>query len=68
MFHARLLKPAIANDPEKFPSREPSCPGPAFEDDDDEYEIEKILDHKVDARRKRKFLVYWLGRPTSDYQ
>jgi hypothetical protein len=67
-FHARLLKPAVPNDPEMFPAREPSRPGPAFDDDDEEYEIEKILDHQVNARGKRKFLVHWVGWPTSDDQ
>jgi hypothetical protein len=66
-FHARLLKPSIANDAEKFPGREPSRPGPAFDDDDEEYEIEKILDHK-DVRGRRKYLVHWLGYPASDDQ
>jgi hypothetical protein len=50
-----------------FPAREPSCPGHAFEDDDEEYEIEKILDH-LDERGKQKYLVHWLGYSTSDDQ
>jgi uncharacterized protein YuzE len=66
-FHARLLKAAVPNDPELFPEREPARPGPAFPDDEDEYEIEKILDHK-DVRGKRRYLVHWLGYPTSDDQ
>jgi hypothetical protein len=66
-FHARLLKAAVPNDPELFPKREPARPGPAFPDDEDEYEVEKILDHK-DVRGKRQYLVHWLGYPTSDDQ
>jgi len=66
-FHARLLKAAVPNDPESFPAREPARPGPAFDDDEEEYEIEKILDHK-EVRGKRRYLVHWLGYPTSDDQ
>jgi hypothetical protein len=66
-FHARLLRPEVANNPELFPNREPARPGPAYDDDDEEYEIEKILDHK-DTRHGREYLVHWLGWPTSDDQ
>ena len=66
-FHTRLLKAAVPNDLELFPKREPARPGPAFPDDEDEYEIERILDHK-DVRGKRRYLVHWLGYPTSDDQ
>jgi hypothetical protein len=45
-FHARLLKAAIPNDPELFPARESTRPGLAFEDNEEEYEIENILDYK----------------------
>jgi len=45
-FYARLLKTAVPNDPELFHTQEPARPDPAFDDDEDEYEIEKILDHK----------------------
>ena len=67
VFHARLIKLAIPNDPKQFPTREPSRPGPAFDDNDEEYEVEKILDHR-DTRRGREFLVHWLGYPSSDDQ
>jgi hypothetical protein len=67
-FHIHLLKAAIPNDPELFPAWESIRPGPAFEDDEEEYEIEKILDHKDTARGKRKYLVYWLEYPTADDQ
>ena len=68
MFHASFLKPATANDPDLFPQREPSLPGPAFDNDDDEYEIEKILDHCNSRHRGREYLVHWLGYPSSDDQ
>jgi hypothetical protein len=45
-FHAYLLKTAIPNDSELFPARELTRPNPAFEDNEEEYEIEKILDYK----------------------
>jgi hypothetical protein len=66
-FHARLLRPEVANDPELFPNREPPRPGPAYEEMDDEYEVEKILDHQ-DTRQGRKYLIHWLGYPKSDDQ
>jgi Chromo (CHRromatin Organisation MOdifier) domain len=56
----------VADGPERFPAREPARPGPAFDGDDEEYKIEKILDH--DNRGKRKYLDHWLGWPTSDDQ
>jgi hypothetical protein len=68
IFHTHLLKVVIPNDPELFPIREPVRPGPIFEDDEEEYEIEKILDHEDTARGKRKYLVYWLGYPIADDQ
>jgi hypothetical protein len=52
IFHIYLLKAVIPNDPELFPTRESTRPGPVFEDDEEEYEIEKILDHKDTARGK----------------
>ena len=46
VFYAKLLKPAILNDPNRFPAREPPRPSPVFENPDgDDYEIEYILDH-----------------------
>ena len=64
VFHARLLKPAMSNDPALFPSREPPRSGPTFPDEE-EYEIEAILDHR-DIRGRREYLVHWLGYPNSD--
>jgi hypothetical protein len=68
IFHIHLLKAVIPNDPELFPIRESIRSDPIFEDDEEEYEIEKILDHKDTAHGKRKYLVYWLGYPTADDQ
>jgi hypothetical protein len=67
VFHARLLKPAVSSDPTQFPNREPPRPGPAFPEDDErdeEYEIERILNHRDD--NGREYLVHWLGWPHSD--
>ena len=40
-----------------------------YDDDDEEeeiYEVEKILDHKVDSRGKRRFFLKWKGYPNED--
>jgi hypothetical protein len=68
MFHANLLKLATANDPKLFLQWEPFRPGPAFDNDNDKYEIEKILDHCDSCRHGHKYLVHWLGYPLSDNQ
>jgi hypothetical protein len=56
-FHARLLKTAIPNDLELFPARELTRLSSAFENNEEEYKIENILDYK-EVRGKRKYLVY----------
>ena len=66
VFHAKLLKPAIPNDPNRFPTREPPRPGPVFENPDgDDYEVEYIRDHR-DTAHGRKYYIHWKGWPTSD--
>ena len=65
VFHARLLKPATLNDPALFPNREPSRPDSVFPEEEEEYEIEAIVDHR-DIRGHREYLVHWLGYPNSD--
>ena len=64
VFHTRLLKPAIPNNPLQFPSRELPCPGPTFPNEE-EYEIEAIFDHPH-IRGRCEYLVHWLGYPNSD--
>ena len=64
VFHARLLKPAIANDPDLFPKREPLRPEPVSPDEE-EYKVEKVLDHR-EVRNEKLYLVHWLGYPDSD--
>jgi len=65
VFHARLLKLATPNNPALFPNREPSRPDPVFPEEEEEYEIEAIVDHR-DIREHREYLVHWLGYPNSD--
>jgi hypothetical protein len=62
-FHAKLLKPFFENDADQFPLREPPRPPPLIPEDE-QYEVEKILDHKESGRgqgRKRMYLVRWAG-------
>ena len=57
-FHARLLKPFIENDTERFPLREPPRPPPVVPEDD-QYEVEAILDHREKGRgqmRRKEYL------------
>ena len=68
VFHAKLLNPAIPNDPERFPTREPPRPSPVFENDDgkgDNYEVEYIRDHRV-TMHGWEYYIHWKGWPTSD--
>jgi len=68
VFHAKLLKLATPNDPERFPAREPPRPGPVFANDDgngDNYEVEYIRDHR-DMAHGREYYIHWKGWPSSD--
>jgi len=68
VFHAKLLKPATPNDPERFPMREPPRPGPVFENSDGNggnYEVEYIHDHRHMAHGQ-EYYIYWKGWPSSD--
>ena len=62
-FHARLLRPAhmMENDP-----RSPSPPPPIlFDNQEPEYEVERVLAHR--KRRKRiQYLVKWTGYPDTE--
>ena len=61
-FHAKLLRPYVANDPEQFPNREPPRPGPVVPDDPEgaQYTVEKLIDHRP-ARNPQQYLVRWEG-------
>jgi len=72
VFHVSLLKPFLGNDDHEFPDRVTSTPpGPVFVDKAgvEYFEVEKILDDKIEVVRGRpvkKWLVKWLGYPESD--
>ena len=68
IFHAKLLKPAMRNDLERFLMREPTRSGPVFENNDgggDNYEVEYIRDHR-DMAQGREYYIHWKGWPSSD--
>jgi len=50
VFHARLLKPPTPNNSTLFPNREPPRPDPVFPEEEEEYEIEAIVDHRDNSR------------------
>ena len=61
VFHAKLLRRYIPNDPKKYPAREPARPPPLVPEDN-QYEVETILDHD----RRRGYLVRWAGYDQSE--
>ena len=65
VFHVSLLHPY--QDPAMFSDRAPIAPPPIpiTIDDAPEYEVEKILDHRV-HRRHLEYLVKWVGYPEYD--
>lgn len=63
VFHISVLEPATPN---TIPERIPDPAPPVEIDGEPEYEIEAILDTKVDFRRTRcplQYLVQWFGYP-----
>ena len=59
VFHTTLLKKYHSNNPEKFPAREFTEPGPVEED---EWEIEQVLEFRFQPRtRKPQYKVRWKG-------
>ena len=59
IFHTTLLKKYYSNDPEKFPARELTEPGPV---EDDEWEIDQVLEFRFQPRtRKPQYKVRWKG-------
>ena len=67
-FHANLLEPFVKNDAEQFPLREPPRPPPLIPEDN-QYQVEKILDHKESGQRRlrrKKYLVRWAGYGQED--
>src|SRR5579859_4787953 len=60
-FHARLLKPAVDNDPELFPNREVTLP-PPIDIEDNQWEVQELRDHRK-HRNQNQYLVRWVGYP-----
>ena len=61
VFHVSLLQPAS---PSSIPNRMNKPPPPLELNDSNEYEVQRILDSKVDLHRKGSGLLYlveWLG-------
>ena len=59
-FHTSLVKPFKQNNNTKYPLRTLEAPGTVEVDREDEYFIDRILDHKK-AGRTYKYLVRWSG-------
>lgn len=65
-FHASQLEPFVENDPERFPHREHSRPGPIVTPaGQSEYFIDKIIDERPRGKGRR-FLVRWVGYGPED--
>ncbi|SGY28146.1 BQ5605_C083g12988 [Microbotryum silenes-dioicae] len=67
-FHARLLRPYVENDAERFPGRDPAV---LFVEDvadaaDNSAIPERIVRDRRNARGNRSFLVRWIGRKDID--
>ncbi|SCZ92912.1 BZ3500_MvSof-1268-A1-R1_C066g00325 [Microbotryum saponariae] len=67
-FHARLLRPCVENDAERFPGRDPAV---LFVEDvadaaDNSAIPERIVRDRRNARGARSFLVRWVGRNDTD--
>ncbi|SCZ88974.1 BZ3501_MvSof-1269-A2-R1_C34g00132 [Microbotryum saponariae] len=67
-FHARLLRPCVENDAERFPGRDPAV---LFVEDvadaaDNSAIPERIVRDRRNARGARSFLVRWVGRNNTD--
>ena len=59
VFHVSLLEPHHAN---PFPARETAPPPPIEIDEELEWEVEEILDSRLNRRRRRfEYLVQWSG-------
>ena len=64
VYHVSMLEPAT---PSSIPNRSEEPPPPVEVDGDLEYEIEVILDSKLDRRRRCKlYLVRWSGYEGSE--
>ena len=70
VFHVSLLRPAIVN--ETFHPRTANDnlrPPPDVIDDEEEYEVETLLDHRGGKRKtRRQYLVKWRGYPDTTWE
>jgi hypothetical protein len=64
-FHSSVLKLYQENDNDKFPSRTFSRPEPIFIESQEEWEVQQILDHRLQQNR-HEFLIRWKGYPPED--
>jgi len=65
VFHCSVGKPYHPNDDERFPGRAHTKPAPILIDDEKEWEVETILDHRT-SHSRGQFLVKWKGYPNSE--
>jgi hypothetical protein len=67
VFDVSRLKAFMASADTQFPARRSTRrpPAPVVRDNHDEYEVERILDHRK-VRSKHQFLVLWKGHPVHE--
>jgi len=65
VFHCSVVKPYHPNDDERFPGRAHTKPAPILIDDEKEWDVETILDHRT-RHDKEQFLIKWKGSPNSE--
>jgi hypothetical protein len=64
-FHSSVLKLYQENDNDKFPSRTFSRPEPTFIESKEEWEVQQILDHRLQQNR-HEFHIRWKGYSPED--
>ena len=64
-FHVSVLKAYHENNDTKFPTRMFARPEPMIINDEPEWEVERILDHRTQQHR-HEFLIHWKGFPDDD--
>ena len=63
MFHCSVVKPFHPNDDGKFPGRAHTNPAPILINEQPEWQVEAILDHRI-RFGKAQFLVKWAVYPS----
>ena len=68
VFHVSLFKRHIPNNNDLFPERITPPPDPVIIDDKEKFEVEDILDHRINKRKptKTEYLIKWKGYPEYD--